>query len=95
MSGYVRDMGVALEPPTTGHPLLCEPNLFAAPPPGFVAEGEVLAGEGVVLSARNYGRLWRGERRDRLPSRAEIRSAMEWGANLIDYLVRRRRGRER
>jgi len=85
-------MGVQLEPLPTDHSLLVEPFLFAAPPPGFEAEGspEVRLGGGVIFSTFDYGCLWRGERRGRAASREEIRTAMEWGANLVAYAAARR-----
>jgi hypothetical protein len=91
-SDYLETMGVELQALSPGHPLLFEPFLFAAPPPGFETEEspEVQVGDGVIFSTSNYGRLWHGERHDGVPSREEIRSAVEWGANLIDYALKRR-----
>ena len=91
-SDYLRTMEVKLETLSPGHPLLLEPFLFAALPPGFETEEspEVQVGEGVIFSTRNYGRLWHGERRDSVPSREEIRSAIEWGANLVAHALKRR-----
>jgi len=31
--------------------------------------------------------LWYGEGRDRIPTREEIRSATEWGVNLLSYIL--------
>ncbi len=75
------------------HRLLTQPYLFAAPPSGFENQGtaKVLVNEGVIFSTYNYGLLWQGERRDGLPARADIRSAIEWGGNIIAYAVDRRR----
>jgi hypothetical protein len=86
--------GFPLQELPPGHDLLVEPYLFAAPPPGFEMEGvpKVLLGEAagghVILSSCDYGCLWQGERRGRAASREEIRTAMEWGANLIAYALR-------
>lgn len=86
------EMGVKLGACSPGHPLLREPNLFAAFPPGSEAEDSpVTVGEGVVYSQRGYGRLWFGERRDSLATREQIRSAIEWGANLVTYAQNRQR----
>ena len=85
---HLKDMEIELQALASGHVLLREPFHFAAPPPGFETEGEVSVSGGVVLSARNYGRLWYGERRDGVPSREEIRTAMEWGANLVAFALR-------
>ena len=59
--------------------------MFGAPPQGFETEGSphLLVGEGLILSTFDYGCLWQAQRRGRPASREEIRSAMEWGENLI------------
>lgn len=92
-SDLLASMGVQLEPLPPGHRLLTEPFLFAAPPPGFETEGEpqVLLGGGVIFSTFDYGCLWRGERRGQPATREEIRTAMEWGANLVAFAAARRR----
>jgi hypothetical protein len=86
-------LGVQLEEVRAGHGLLAEPNLFAAPPSGFETQGtpSVRAGGGVVFSSSDYGCLWQGERRSGAASREHIRSAQEFGGNLIAYAVERRR----
>ncbi len=75
------------------HRLLIHPYLFAAPPPGFETQGtpEVLVSDGVIFSTCNYGLLWQGEFRDLVPSREQIRSAIEWGSNIVAYASDRRR----
>jgi hypothetical protein len=90
--GLLKSLGVHLEPVPPGHPLLTDPYLFAAPPPGFAAEGDrkLLAGDGVVFSNYDYGCLWQGERHGGPPTREEIRAALEWGSNVVAYAVRRR-----
>lgn len=84
-------MGIQLKEPKPGDDLLTVPYLFAAPPPGFETEGtpRVLVGDGVIFSTFDYGCLWQGQRRGRLASREEIRTAMEWGANLVAYAIER------
>ncbi len=76
-----------------GHRLLISPNLFAAPPSGFVTQGnpKLLFSEGVIFSTHNYGLLWQGQREGRAASREEIRSAMEWGANILAYAQSRQK----
>ena len=90
-------LGIQLEAVEPGHPLLSEPHLFAAPPPGFATAGEpkLLAVAGVILSSHDYGCLWQGEHHGGAPSREEIRAAHEWGHNLVAYALRRRREAER
>jgi hypothetical protein len=92
----VASMGIQLEELQRGDDLLVEPHLFATPPPGFEIEGppKVLVGGGVIFSTGDYGCLWRGERRGRTATREEIRTATEWGTNLIAYAVARQRGTE-
>lgn len=69
------------------HSLLSEPNFFATTPNGFEVEGEVLIGNGVVLSNLNYGALWYGDGKERVPTREELRAAFEWGTNLLVYIL--------
>ncbi|MBN2145900.1 MAG: DUF4159 domain-containing protein [Anaerolineales bacterium] len=75
-----------------GHRLLSIPHLFPAPPSGadLGATPEVLVGEGVILSNANYGRLWLGKANGSL-SREHLRSAVEWGQNIIAYAANRYR----
>ncbi len=67
--------------------LLSEPYLFATPPAGYETQGspQLLIGEGVILSTYDYGCLWQGMQRAQPPTRSAIRSAHEWGSNLIHY----------
>jgi len=92
-SDLLTSMGIELVEVRPGHRLLGEPNLFAAVPPGFETDStpQVWAGDGVILSTRDYGCLWQGVRRDRVPSREEIRTAIEWGENLVAYALARQR----
>jgi hypothetical protein len=85
-------MGIELQELTADHDLLVKPHLFAAPPSGFETQGppHVLVGGGVIFGACDYGCLWRGERREGLASREEIRTAFEWGGNLVAYAAQRR-----
>lgn len=85
--------GTQLAPPVKGHPLLSIPHFFSSPPPGFETEGDprLQIGAGVIFSACDYGCLWQGERRGRLATREEIRTAEEWGENLLAYAAQRRR----
>jgi len=85
-------LGIRLDPVQPGHRLLTKPFLFATPPAGFESQGtpKLLASDGVILSTFDYGCLWQGERRSGAASREEIRSALEWGHNLITCAVERR-----
>lgn len=85
-------LGVRLDAVKVGHPLLSTPHLFATPPAGFETQGTsaLWAGDGVIFSTADYGCLWTGERRNGAASREEIRSAFEFGENLVAYAQRRR-----
>jgi hypothetical protein len=82
--------GLKLDDLTPGQPLMSEPNFFASLPAGFEARGSLRLGRGVVFSTQDYGCIWQGERRSGPASREEIRSAMEWGDNLLSYALARR-----
>jgi hypothetical protein len=86
-------LGIKLENVSTGHNLLVEPNLFAAPPAGYETDGLpiVRAGGGVVFSAADYGCLWQGERRSGAAGRDAIRTAHEWGGNVLALAEARQR----
>jgi hypothetical protein len=94
-SDLLASMGAQVEELSAGHPLLLAPFLFAEAPPGFETEGrsQILVGDGVIYSTFDYGCLWQGERRDRPASREEIRTAMEWGSNIMAYAADRRASR--
>jgi hypothetical protein len=81
-------LGTALNPLQAGDPLLLQPYLFAAPP---VEGGEVLIGEGVIFSSAAIGPFWAGKSGKKTASRAELRTAVEWAANLAFYALERRR----
>jgi hypothetical protein len=96
-------LGISLEALPAGHALLTDPFLFAAPPPGCMpANGSVISigalpgtsasdevGTCVVVSTADYGCLWQGELLDGPAPREAIRAALEWGANLVAYALRR------
>lgn len=86
-------MTIQLEELPTDHPLLTRPYRFAAPPPTnrSKATSTVWAGSGVIMIDSGYSWLWQGRHSERIPSREEIRTAIEWGSNLIAYAIERRR----
>jgi len=49
----------------------------------------VVISDAVIFSTHDYGCLWQGERRGGSASREEIRSAMEWGSNVVAYALAR------
>jgi hypothetical protein len=88
-------LGITLEPLPAAHRLLSEQTLFGSLPAGYetsAAPGLQIGG-GVILSTNDYGCLWQGERRGGPAQREEIRSALEWGANLLAYATAQRRER--
>jgi len=74
-----------------GHALLVEPWLFGALPAGYDADGQgrLLARDGVIYSAADYGSVWQGWRQGRPAAREEIRAAQELGMNALAYALRR------
>ncbi len=95
MRGLLEAFGVQLSPLNAAHGLYREPYFFAQPPDGFETQGapKLYAGEGVIFSQADYGCLWRGERRGRAATRAEIRDGLEWGANLVVWAAAQRQAR--
>lgn len=89
----LESFGAELKPVANDHALLRRPNLFGQLPDGFETRGSpvVDAGPGVVFSTFDFGCMWAGERRGRPATRSEIRNALEWGENLIEFAVARRR----
>ncbi len=74
------------------HPLSLTPHLFGTYPPGFETDEKqaVTLSDGIIFSTCDYGCLWRGERRGRPATREEIRTAEEWGENLLTYALQRK-----
>ncbi|MEX1020455.1 MAG: DUF4159 domain-containing protein [Litorilinea sp.] len=88
----LESFGVELNAVAADHPLLRRPHLFGQLPDGFETRGSpvVDVGEGVVFSTFDFGCMWVGERRGRGATRSEIRNAMDWAENLVDFAVARR-----
>jgi hypothetical protein len=99
LAGIFNDLagsfGIPLAEAQPGQALLTEPNLFGAVPPGYETEGapRLLVGDGLIVSLNDYGCLWQGQRRGRPAAREEIRSAQEWGENLIHFALTRKQER--
>lgn len=92
---FLRTMDMAPGALESDHRLLVYPHLFVAPPPGFEVEdaSKVLVSDGVIFSTCKYGLLWQGKMREGAPSREAIRSAVEWGGNILAYAQDRHRRR--
>jgi hypothetical protein len=82
-------LGAAPQALSRGHPLLAQPFLFSAPPPGF-ADGQLLAADGLLLSGSQYGKAWCGESPAQAQTREQTRALVEWAANLLAYAADRR-----
>ncbi|NJN93501.1 MAG: DUF4159 domain-containing protein [Anaerolineales bacterium] len=91
---FLTSREMTVQPLTAGHPLLAQPYFFNVPPSGFEAGGEpgVSVGDGVIVSRQNYGLTWQGTCHHGPASREEIRTATEWGANILLYALNRRQG---
>lgn len=63
------------------------PFMFAAPPAGS-QEGQVMASGKLVYSSAGYSLLWAGKQLSGTPTRSDIRSAHEWGINMLSYLLK-------
>jgi hypothetical protein len=74
------------------HALLNEPHFFAQPPAGYDANApsSIQLSHNVIVSSGDYGCVWQGERRSGPANRADIRSALEFGENMVTYAVKRR-----
>jgi hypothetical protein len=80
-------LGLAPKPLAGDDPLLADPFLFAAPPPGYHGNEVFRLGK-ALYSTAGYGIAWGGKleggsKSTASASRADIRSAHEWGINLI------------
>jgi len=89
-------LGVQLKSLTSPHDLFTEPFLFSGVPAGFEDgdKGQLRIGDGILFSTYDYGCLWQGEHRSRMAHREEIRTAMEWGANLTAYALKHNRKKQ-
>lgn len=77
---------VKLSPLGSDSVILNEPFLFNTPPEGASGH-QVLAGKQVIYSTAGYSLAWSGSLPAGHASRADIRSAHEWGLNMIHFAV--------
>lgn len=84
--------GIQIEEPKSGDLLVEEPHLFTILPAGPDSGGspKILAGDGLIVSGLDLGCLWQGERNGAPVSREEIRSAVEFGENILLYAEKRK-----
>ena len=75
-----------LAPLGPGSVILKEPFLFNAAPEGAFGN-QVLAGKQVIYSTAGYSLAWGGTLPKEHATRADIRSAHEWGLNMLHFAV--------
>lgn len=97
-SDLATKLGADLKPVTRAHPLLSAHHIFSTPPGGTHPRGDLLGDNeaGVLFSTYDYGGAWGGDldAPDASNARERIRSAQEFGLNVIALAARRRRARE-
>jgi hypothetical protein len=85
ISGLMKPAGVVLEKLSPGHALFHTPNLFFFPP---IQQTELWSWGGVVLCVSGtYGEVWSGQAPREQLTRNAVRDALEWGANLVNFLL--------
>ncbi len=57
-------------------------------PPDHINEKRLMAGNKIIFCADSLTETWSGELKGELLSRSDIRTNLEWGANLVMYCVR-------
>ncbi len=82
----IKKLGRELHPLTESDSVLVEPFLFDVPPEGSHGS-HVLLGQQVIYSAAGYSLSWSGKIDGEKTPRAKIRSAHEWGVNMICYCM--------
>jgi hypothetical protein len=71
------------------HPLLSTRHIFAIPPAGAVA-GQLVEGDGLLVSTSDYVTSWNGGTDKKPLDRAEIRASVEFAENMLAYALVRR-----
>ncbi|MEA2007968.1 MAG: DUF4159 domain-containing protein [Chloroflexota bacterium] len=82
----VKKLDRELHPLSEDADILASPFLFGAPPEGVCGDS-VLLDQQVIYSAAGYALSWSGKTDGEKTSRAKIRSAHEWGVNMICYCM--------
>ena len=77
----IKKLGQELHPITESDHILSAPFLFNAPPKN--KGNHVLLNEQIIYSTAGYSLSWNGKKM----TRAEIRSAHEWGINMLHYCM--------
>lgn len=82
----IAELGVKSKPVSDDHHILSAPYLFSEVPAGS-QEGQVAVASGVVYSTAAYSLFWSGRSGSQRTQRETLRSAHEWGLNLIRYCL--------
>lgn len=72
-----------------GHPLFEARHIFGAPPEGAGGHAPLLANANVILNPNDYGCCWQGGADGKPLPREQIRSAMEFAANVAWHTASR------
>jgi hypothetical protein len=83
-----KNLEISLSAVEASSDLLQEPFLFTAPPEGSLGH-QVQVGKRVIYSTAGYSQAWAGSMAPEHASRSDIRSAHEWGLNLLHLCVHR------
>lgn len=93
-----KKVGANLQKLGKGNELLASHYMFPAVPHGAQDSGDVLADldQGVILSTLDFGGAWQGNvsKPESGDARERVRSAQEFGLNIVAYAARRRRSAE-
>ena len=84
---FLKKLNLTPKKPGKNTSLLSAPFLFSALPDGFVSS-HVEEAKQALYSTAAYSLAWGGRSKSGALSRADIRSAHEWGINLIHYVLR-------
>ena len=93
-AGLLKAAGITLSKTSAGHPLYRSPHLFVFPPQGSLprVQPALYEGEpGVLVSTGAYGILWSGLAQQPEFTREVVRSAVEWGVNMLAFLLNHNR----
>jgi len=84
--GLLEQMNLDLKPIKTGDALLTRPFFSVSPPEGLNGN-QVLYNDQLIYTTAGYSPSWAGKTIDGTLARAEIRSAHEWGVNMVVNLM--------
>lgn len=90
IASLFKPLGLNMRKVEAGNRLFGEPYLFIKAPKGVFHEENVKVWNGedaILCNNGGYGRIWNGQAAAKDFSRSDLRDALEWGVNLIHYLV--------